>query len=158
MHVLATAVAAAMIFIAANTAIAQTASSVPGNLQRVGALHCLATRAEGSATTRLQCDLRLADVDVQQEAFEGVLYGEGLYLVAPGEVRTLWSVLSPTRRLEPAALEGDYDIVSKHGFAYAQEHPNLLIGGMNDVVALELISPRVDPIEPSTRLTLRRAS
>lgn len=84
------------------------------------------------------------------------MHGEGLYLVDPGGVRTVWNVLAPTRELRPDALEGDYDVVSKHNFKYAEDRPNLLIGGMDDVVALELVAPPVDPISPSTRLTLRR--
>jgi hypothetical protein len=85
------------------------------------------------------------------------MYGRGLYLVDPGGVQVLWNVLAPTSALEPTAIAGDYDIVSKHGFKDAQSRPNLLIGGSNDVVGLELIAPPVDAIDPSTRLTLRRA-
>jgi hypothetical protein len=135
---------------------AQSEGSIPGRLKLAGALHCLASRAEGAATSKLACTLRLQDEDATEQSFEGVLYGEGLYLVSPGEVRTLWNVLAPTRHLRPEALEGDYDVVSKHKFAYAEQRPNLLIGGMDDVVALELVAPRVDPISPATRLTLRR--
>lgn len=85
-----------------------------------------------------------------------MLYDEGLYLVWPGQVRTLWNVLAPTRQLPPEAVEGEYDTVSKHDFADAKKTPNLLIGGMNDVVVLELVAPLIDPIGPSTRLILRR--
>lgn len=150
-------VAVAMLYASAIPLHAQSEGPSPGRLKLAGALHCLASRAEGAATSKLACTLRLQDVDGGEQSFEGVLHGDGLYLVSPGEVRTLWNVLAPTRRLRPEALEGDYDVVSKHNFAYAQQRPNLLIGGMDDVVALELVAPRVDPISPATRLTLRRA-
>lgn len=135
---------------------AQSTDPIPGRLKLAGALHCLASRAEGAATTKLTCSLRLQEVDVSEQSFEGVLHGEGLYLVSPGGVRTVWNVLSPTRRLRPEALEGDYDVHSKHKFAYAQQKANVLVGGMDDVIALELVAPRVDPISPSTRMTLNR--
>jgi hypothetical protein len=127
-----------------------------GRLEQVGALHCTARKAEGAATTKLRCRLRLSDVDVEQANYEGEMYGRGLYLVEPGGVQVLWNVLAPTRLLEPTALAGDYDIVSKHGFEQARSNPNLLIGGMDDVVGLELIAPPVDAIDASTRLTLRQ--
>jgi hypothetical protein len=127
----------------------------PGNLKQVGALHCLASKAQGAPTTKLTCDLKLSQAQAAQKRYEGIMFGEGLYLVSPGPVRVLWNVLAPTRLLEPTALAGDYDIVSKHGFAYARENRNVLVGGMDDVVGLELISPQVDAITPSTRLTLR---
>jgi hypothetical protein len=135
---------------------AQTVDPMSGVLKPVGALHCSATRAEGAATSKLACTLRLMGADADQAKFEGLLYGEGLYLVSPGIIRTLWNVLSPTRRLPIHALEGEYDTKSKHDFAYVRHKQNLLIGGMNDTVVLDLIAPRVDPISPSTRLTLRR--
>lgn len=127
-----------------------------GILEPVGALHCTARRAEGAATTKLRCNLRLSDARDDRGTFEGEMFGEGLYLVAPGEISVVWNVFAPGP-IQASSLAGDYDTVSKHRFKYEQENRNLLIGGRNDVVALELIAPRVDPITPATRLTLREA-
>lgn len=148
------ALAFAVVLSGAGSAPAENGSGV---LKQVGALHCTAREAEGAATTRLRCRLRLSKVDVEKASYEGEMYGRGLHLVDPGGVQVLWNVLAPTRLLEPAALAGDYDIVSKHGFKYSRSNPNLLIGGMDDVVGLELVAPTVDAIDASTRLTLRQA-
>jgi hypothetical protein len=86
-------------------------------------------------------------------AVTGTLHGSALYLV-DGGIRVFWRVLSPTDKLEPTALAGDYDITSKFGFKYAQQRSDVLVGGMNDSVALELVTPTVDAINPSVRLTL----
>lgn len=87
--------------------------------------------------------------------YEGVVLGRGLYLVAPKGTQVQWKVLSAAA-LEPGDLEGDYDIVSKHSFQYERRNNSVLVGGRNDLVALELVAPRADVVKPSTRLTLRK--
>jgi hypothetical protein len=127
-----------------------------GILKPAGALECETSARDTSRTekvTNLDCVLRLRDRD-KSYAVTGKLYGSALYLVEGG-VRVLWSVLAPTDNLEPTALAGDYDITSKFGFEHAQKRTDVLVGGMNDSVALELVHPPLETaINPSVRLTL----
>lgn len=135
---------------------AQDASAQPeAVLKRAGALQREASAGDTSRTekvTDLKCVLRLRHSD-KTYAVSGTLYDSGLYVVEGG-IRVFWSVLPPTDNLEPTALAGDYDITSKFGFKYAHQRSDVLVGGMNDSVALELVTPTVDAINPSVRLTL----
>lgn len=127
-------------------------------LKQAGALHCLAWQASAAGvTTRLSCTLRVPNVKNSNATFEGEMDGKGLYLVSPGPIQVLWNVLAPTRYLPEHAVAGTYDTTGKFSFAYAQGNKNVLIGGLDDVVALELIAPTIDAIGPGTTLTLRRS-
>lgn len=151
---------AAVVALVASSAAAQSPQRKDGDrphLKQVGALHCLAWQAAvDDVTTRLSCALRIPNVETANAEFEGEMRGKGLYLVSPGPVQVLWNVLAPTRYLPVRALAGTYDTTSKHSFSYAQGNQNVLLGGMDDVVALELIGPTIDAIGPGTKLTLRQ--
>lgn len=126
-----------------------------GKLRPAGTLYCTASAAEAAAKTNLQCRLHLDGSKRVAGKYEGVVLGRGLYLVAPKGTQVQWKVLSAVA-LEPGDLEGDYDIVSKHSFQYERRNNSVLVGGRNDLVALELVAPRADVVKPSTRLTLRK--
>lgn len=49
---------------------AQSEEPIPGRLKLAGALHCLASRADGPATTKLACTLRHQDIVVEQGNLE----------------------------------------------------------------------------------------
>lgn len=139
------------------TAAAQEKTGV---LRQAGALHCLATLADDGPpeTTDLQCQLRLTDGELTTRHYEGEIVGSGLWLVNPGPVRLVWQVLAPTDDIDPDALEGDYDIVARHDYDLAETDKNALFGGDADSIALRLLAPAVDGINPSTLLTLQTAS
>jgi len=129
-----------------------------GVLRQVGSLHCLARLVDDASSadmTTLQCQLRLEGPGMKAQDYEGELVGSGLWLVDPGPVRLLWAVLAPVEAIDKQGLTGDYDIVSSNDFKLAEAKENVLFGGPADSIALELLSPTVDGIGKSTRLTLK---
>jgi len=149
----------ALMLLAAAPTGAGSEEATTGGLKQVGALSCTASRDEvGPATTKLDCLLRLDGGMHPDARLLGEMYGNGLYLVSPGYIEVLWNVLAPTRVIAPGSLTGEYDRISSHDFPYVRDNGNVLVGGLNDVIALELIAPTIDAIDASTRLVLRRAS
>lgn len=145
------------IFLAADAG-AQSPAREEGKraLQPIGDLECVASRlTTGRIGTKLSCKLVLTG---QQTAvdFEGEMYGEALYLALPMKGRVHWKVLAPNPGLKAADVVGDYDRVSKHGFQYPRDNRKVLLGGMDDVVGLELTAPVIDGLDASTLLTLRQ--
>lgn len=126
-------------------------------LKQAGAMTCGATPGDTELhqkVTHLECSLKIFGSS-DSHAVTGKLYGSGLYLVEPGGIRVTWSVLSPTTNLRPDALAGTYDTRSEFAFEHVENNQNVLVGGMNDNVALELLAPAlIDAINPSVRLTL----
>jgi hypothetical protein len=144
-------------------AVLALAAAAPGVLARpegvlkpAGALTCRATPAAQSskADTKFDCSLKLYN-NPHRYKVDGRMTGPGLYLVAPGGTAVVWRVLSPTVNLDPRAISGSYDINSKYRFAFSQERADVLVGGVNDTVALQLVSPVVGAVEPDMKLTLK---
>lgn len=134
-------------------------SSVSGQdaLQRVGALACLASEANTQRqgdVTDLTCDLNLFG-DKPPLRLSGTMHGRNVTLVEPGTRRVIWSVLAPVRNVEPTALAGAYDTTSAHHFPSVEKRSDVLAGGMAGSIVLQLVTPTVDAIGPTTRLELR---
>lgn len=133
---------------------AQPADPTPA-LKPVATLDCTATRlGEGPRGTKLACTLD-ADNSWGKVKFDGVMYGEALYLLAPREINVSWKVMAPTPTLTASQLEGDYDRVSRYALQYPRDNRNVLMGGKGDLIGLELVSPAIEGLEASTFLKLR---
>lgn len=144
---------------AAASAAASPSARAQADLQRVGALACLASERDTPRqddVTSLTCYLNLFGGKPSLR-FSGTMQGRDVVLVEPGTQRVLWSVLAPVRNVEPTALAGTYDSASTHNFPFVKQHSNVLAGGMAGSIVLELVSPTVDAIGPTTRLELRLA-
>lgn len=140
--------------IASQLAVPVLAQEVPGRLQRVGGLSCVVSAGEREGVSRLACELRLFHAATDIRRYQGELTGSGLALVDPGSINVIWSVLAPVYELDPTGLIGSYDTTSLHGFVYAGQSSQLLVGGVNDSVGLELQAPAVNAVRPETRMTL----
>ena len=133
-------------------AAAQPADPTPA-LKPVATLDCIGSRLQdGPRGTKLAYTL---DASPDKKTFEGEMYGESLYLLAARAINVSWKVMAPTQTLTPAHLEGDYDRVSKHALQYARDNRKVLMGGQDDLIGLELVSPDIDGFEASTFLKLR---
>ena len=135
-------------------AAAQSPDATPA-LKPVATLECTASRLRDRPTgTKLACTLR-ADHKAGETKYEGEMYGEALYLLAPNDIRVSWKVSAHTQSVKAQQLEGDYDRVSRHGLAYPRNNRKVLMGGKDDLVALELVAPVIEGLDASTFLTLR---
>jgi hypothetical protein len=136
----------------------QTVGQQPDALVPLGALACEARKLRPNAeATELDCGLRL-DTGATEARFTGEMRGKGLYIVYPGRVRVLWRVLASDPQTPLTALAGSYDASSDRSYAFVRENDNVLVGGNDDEVVLELLAPRVDAIGSETRLSLRRVN
>jgi hypothetical protein len=147
-----------MLALLPGTAVA-ACSSVSGQdaLQRVGALACLASEKDTQRqedVTTLTCDLNLFGGKPSLR-LSGTMHGRNVTLVEPGTRRVVWSVLAPVRNVEPKALAGAYDTASAHNFPSMEKRSDVLAGGMAGSIVLQLVTPTVDAIGPTTRLELR---
>ena len=137
--------------------LAQQADAKPAALERTGSLTCLATDADTSGrdidASKMTCELKLF-ANNKTAKLEGRFYGKGLYLADPAGRQAVWRVLAPKPDIEPRVLEGDYDVTSSTGLSFPLNHEGVLVGGTDDTIALELLAPDVDAIDPATRLTL----
>lgn len=134
------------------------ADSQQFELVRVGALVCQTRAAEAQqekAETLLSCTFR-SDGDAVQQEYSGKMSGHGLYLTEPGGVEAIWGVLAMTPQLDPKALAGKYDKRSKYEFQRS-ERTDILFGGDQDAIGLELVMPTLGPLSPDTVLELTPA-
>lgn len=128
-----------------------------GVMKLVGGLHCaVGPVANLEVPAELACELRLMAPAPARLGLAGRMTGSGLPLLAPGQITLFWTVYAPTLHLDPVAVEGTYDVGSRHGFVIAEQSDRVLVGGMNDSVVLELVAPRINPISQDTRLVLDR--
>jgi Protein of unknown function (DUF992) len=126
----------------------------PSALVSVGALTCEARRVTPDASaTLLDCGLRF-DLGIKA-AYTGEMHGKGLYLVHPGEIHVVWRVLAKDPSIAPEALVGVYSTSSNHAYPFVRNNSNVLVGGKEAAVVLELLAPRVDAIGSDTHLSLR---
>jgi hypothetical protein len=126
----------------------------PSELVSVGALTCEAKRVTPDASaTLLDCGLRF-DFGIEA-TYTGEMHGKGLYLVHPGEVHVVWRVLAKGPSIAPESLAGVYRTSSNHAYPFVRNNSNVLVGGKEAAVVLELLAPRVDAIGSDTHLSLR---
>jgi hypothetical protein len=104
--------------------------------------------------TALDCHLELPEKPQQNASVEGRLYGTALALRKPDDRRVVWKIFAPDTAMDPKQLEGDYDIESQVNFELPEDRAQMLVGGKSGTVALQLVQPELDVVDPSTRLTL----
>jgi hypothetical protein len=127
-------------------------------LKSIGTLNCEASKGDTDgralSMTALDCRLELSENPRQKASVVGRLYGTALALRKPDDTRVVWRVFAPDAAIDPKQFEGDYDIESRVNFELPDDRAQMLVGGSGGTVALQLVQPELDAVDPSTRLTL----
>jgi len=135
-----------------------TAHAADEELSAIGQLDCSTSRQDvddrSLEVSALTCDLSFNDSEGKSASVDGRLFGRGLYLERDPEMRMVWKVFAPQQITSPELMNGDYDIESRYNFPLLETNKNVLVGGERDTIALQLVEPQMDAIDPATRLTL----
>ncbi len=91
------------------------------------------------STRELRCVFRVSPAD-EGERYEGEIKKYGLDIGLTNLATLEWTVLAPSRSIEPGALSGRYFGVAADASAGVGGGANVLVGGSGDTISLQPLS------------------